>query len=114
MVRFFSIAILVFRWGKKRKGGILSNLMPALFVGDLAGGCGHGHAMTPEDIRHLRAVRRAARGGADDFGRLTEILGAHDRRADDRELLHRLAAEVIEAMRCAPRDAQRLPGTHFD
>ena len=66
--------------------------------------------MTPEDVRHLRAVRRARGGGTDDFGRLAAGRGAQDRQGDDGELFHILAAEVIEAVHRAARDAQRLPG----
>jgi len=50
----------------------------------------------------------------DDFGRFTEVRGTHDRRGDDAELFRLLAAEVIEAVRRAAGDAQRLAGTHLD
>jgi hypothetical protein len=54
--------------------------------------------MAPEDVHHLRAVGRAAASGIDYFGRLAEVRGAHYRRGYDGELLHILAAEVVEAM----------------
>jgi hypothetical protein len=61
--------------------------------------------MTPEDVHHLRAVGRAAASGTDDFGRLAEVRGTHYRRGYDGELLHILAAEVVEAMDRASGDA---------
>ena len=66
--------------------------------------------MPTEDLHHLRAVGRAASGGPDDFGRFAEVRGTHDRRGDDAELFHILAAEVVEAMGRAAGNAQRLPG----
>jgi len=70
--------------------------------------------MTPEDLHHLRAVRRAAGGGTDYFGSFAEVRGAHYRRGYDGELFHILAAEVIEAVHRASGDTQRLPGTNLD
>ena len=66
-------------------------------------GRGHRHAKPPEDLHHLCSVGRAGGGGPDDFGRFAEVRGAHDRRGDDGELFHILAAEVIEAMGRAQR-----------
>jgi hypothetical protein len=77
-------------------------------------GRGHGHAMTPEDVRHLRTVGRAAGGGTDYFGSFAEVRRTHDRRSYDRQLCHILAAEVIEAVHRASGDAQRLPGTNLN
>jgi len=70
--------------------------------------------MPPEDVYHLHAVGRAASGGTDDFGRFAEVRGTHDRRGDDAELFHILAAEVVKAMGRAAGDAQRRAGTHLD
>jgi hypothetical protein len=70
--------------------------------------------MSPEYIHYLFAVWRASCGGVDYFGSFAEIRGTHDRRRDDGELFHSLAAEIIEAMHCAAGDAQRLPGTNLD
>ena len=70
--------------------------------------------MTPEDLRHLRAVGRPANRSTNGFSRLAEIRRTHDRRADDTELFHILAAEVVEAVHRAPGDAQRLPGANLD
>src|SRR5215472_15967177 len=70
--------------------------------------------MTAEDLRHLRPVGRAAGGLVDYFGGFSEVRRAHDRRGYDGQLLDVLAAEVIEAMHRASRDAQRLPGTNLD
>jgi hypothetical protein len=77
-------------------------------------GRGHRHAMTSEDVHHLRAVGRAADGGTDYFGSFAEVRGAHDRRGYDGKLFHILAAKVIEAVHRASGDAQRLPGTNLD
>jgi len=63
--------------------------------------------MTPEDLHHLRAIGRAAGG-------LAEIRGAHNHRAYDGEMFYILTAEVVAAVRRAPGDAQRLPGTNLD
>jgi hypothetical protein len=68
-------------------------------------GRGHRHAMTPEDVQHLRVVGRAAGGGTDYFGSFAEVRRAHYRRGYDSELFHILAAEVIEAVHCASGDA---------
>src|SRR5512141_2403753 len=70
--------------------------------------------MTPEDLRHLRAVGRAAGGGIDYFGSLAEVRGAHYRGGYDGELFHILAAEVVEAVHRASGDAKCLSGTNLD
>src|SRR5512139_1459943 len=78
-------------------------------------GRGHRHAMTPEDLHHLRAVGRATTGGGVDyFGGFAEVRGAHYRRGYDGELFHILSAEVVETVHRAPGDAQRLPRTNLD
>src|SRR5579864_2022706 len=65
-------------------------------------GRGYRHAMTAEDVHHLRTVGRAAGGGNDHFSSFAEICRAHYRWGYEGDLFHILAAEVIE--RCtAPR-----------
>ena len=54
-------------------------------------------ARTAEDACHLRAVRRAAAGGTDDFGGFAEVRRAHHRGAYDSELFHIHAAELIKS-----------------
>ena len=76
-------------------------------------GRGHRHAMTPEDLHHLRAVGRAD-GGIDYFGSFSEVRGAHYRRGYDGELFRILAAEIVEAVHRASGDAQCLPGTNLN
>ena len=71
-------------------------------------------ARTAEDACHLRAVRRAAAGGTDDFGGFAEVRRAHHRGAYDSELFHIHAAELIKAVDRASRDEQRLPGTNLN
>jgi len=70
-------------------------------------GRGYRHAMTAEDVHHLRTVVRAAAGGGDHFSSFAEICRAHSRWGYEGELFHILAAEVIEAVHCASRYAQR-------
>jgi hypothetical protein len=70
--------------------------------------------MTAEDVHHLRAIGRAAGGGTDYFGSFAEVRGAHYCRGYNGELLHILAAEVIETVHRASGDAQHLPGTNLD
>ena len=67
-------------------------------------GCGQRHSMTPEDIHHLRTIRRAAAGGTDYFGSFTEVGWTHYRRGYDDELFYILAAEVIETVNCTAGD----------
>ncbi len=50
--------------------------------------------MTPEDVCHLLAVWWAIDSSVDYFGRLAEVFGAHDRWADNDELLHILGAII--------------------
>jgi hypothetical protein len=61
--------------------------------------------MTLEDIHHLRTVDRAAGCGNDYFGSLAEVRRSHDGRAYDSQLFHILAAEIVEPMHCATRNA---------
>jgi hypothetical protein len=70
--------------------------------------------MTPEDLCHLGSVRGAAGSSTDYLGGFTEVRRAHNRRAYHGELFHVLSAEVVEAVRSASGDAQRLPRTNFD
>ena len=77
-------------------------------------GRGYRHAMTPKDLRHLRAVKGAASGGTEYFGSFADVRGAHYCRGYDGELFHILAAEVIEAVHGAAGNAQRLAGTNLD
>jgi hypothetical protein len=77
-------------------------------------GRGYRHAMTAEDVHHLRTVGRAAGGGNDHFSSFAEICRAHYRWGYEGELFHILAAEVIEAVHCASGYAQRLPGSVRD
>jgi hypothetical protein len=60
--------------------------------------------VTPEDFRHLLAVRWAA-SGANQFSRFAEVRGTHDCRGYNGKLLHILTAEVIEAVHRATWDA---------
>src|SRR5437667_9027531 len=70
--------------------------------------------MAAEDVHHFCAIRRAAGGGVDYFGGLSEVRRAHYRRGYDSELFHILVAQIIEAVYGASRNAQRLPGTNVD
>ena len=70
--------------------------------------------MTPENIRHLRAVGRPPGGGIDYFSSFAEVRGPHDRRGYEGELFRILAAEVIETVHRPSWDAQRLPRTNLD
>ena len=72
------------------------------------------HAVTSEDARYLGAVGRTTSRGPDYLRRLTEVCGAHDRRAYDGELSGICAAKVIEPMNGTSRNAQRLAGTDLD
>jgi hypothetical protein len=55
-------------------------------------GRGQRHAMTVEDLRHFRAIGRAAGGNVDYFGGLAEVRRPHYRRGYDGELFHILVA----------------------
>src|SRR5215472_1443545 len=70
--------------------------------------------MSPKYIHHLLAVWRTSSGGADYFRGFAEVRGPHDRRRNDGELFHVLAAEIVEAVYRAARDTKRLPGTNLD
>ena len=70
--------------------------------------------MPPEDVHHFRAVGRAPADGTDYLGSFAEVRGAHYRRGYDGELLHILAAKVIETVHHASGDTQRLAGTNLD
>ena len=70
--------------------------------------------MTPEDFCHLFAVWRAINRSVNYFGRLAQICRAHDRRADNDELLHILTAKVVKSVYRAWRYAQRLARTNLD
>lgn len=70
--------------------------------------------MSPKYIHHLLAVRWTAPGGADYFGGFAEISRPHDRRRYEGELLRVLAAEIIEAVYGAARNAKRLSWPNLD
>jgi hypothetical protein len=70
--------------------------------------------MPPEHISHLRAVGRAPGGRTDYFSGFAEVCGPHYRRGYEGELLHVLAAQVIETVHRPTWDAQRLPWTNRD
>jgi len=70
--------------------------------------------MTPEDIIHVRAIRRAAAGGAEHFSGFTEVRGPHYRGAYHGELFRVYVPQVIEAVHRALGDAQSLPGANLD
>ena len=70
--------------------------------------------MTRENLRHLRAVGRAAAGHSVYLGSFADVRGDHYRRAYDGELFRIRVTEVIKAVHRASRDAQRLPGTNLD
>jgi len=70
--------------------------------------------MTPEDLDHLPDVGRTTGSGAYYFSSLTEVGGAHNRRAYGDKLFRILAAEVIEAVHRASLYAERLAWTDGD
>jgi hypothetical protein len=70
--------------------------------------------MTPEDVRHLLAVWWAIGSSVYYFGRLAEVFRPHDRRANDDELLYIFTAEVVKAVYCTSKYAQRLSRANLD
>jgi len=72
------------------------------------------HAVMAEDVHHFRTIGRTSSGSVDYFGGLAEVRRAHDRRGYDRELLHILVAEIVEAVHHASGNAERLPRTNLD